>query len=154
MTASNTGVPEGKHTVTPHLTCANAIEAMGFYIKAFGAEEVFRLEGPHGKLMHGCIRIGDSHVMLVDEFPDWGQKGPKALGGSPVTIHLYVKDADAVFAQAIAAGAEVVHPLEDAFWGDRYGVLRDPYGHSWSVATPQRQLSPEEIREAAKKAFC
>lgn len=122
---------------------------MAFYSKAFGAKEEFRLEGPHGKLMHGCMRIGDSQIMLEDEFPDWGKKGPKALGGASVTIHLYVEDADAAFAQAIAAGAEVVYPLEDAFWGDRYGVLRDPYGTGGPL--PPRSASSHLSRSAKRR---
>lgn len=141
-------VPDGMHTVTPHLVCAGASDAIEFYKKAFGAIEAGRLPGPQGKLMHAQIRIGDSAVMLVDEFPDWGSFGPKSLKGSSVTIHLYVEDADAVFERAVAAGAKVKMAMADMFWGDRYGVLEDPFGHSWSVATHVRDMSPEEIQKA------
>lgn len=141
-------VPDGMHTVTPHLVCAGASDAIEFYKKAFGAIEAGRLPGPQGKLMHAQIRIGDSAVMLVDEFPDWGSFGPKSLKGSSVTIHLYVEDADAVFERAVAAGAKVKMAMADMFWGDRYGMLEDPFGHSWSVATHVRDMSPEEIQKA------
>lgn len=141
-------VPDGMHTVTPHLVCAGAAAAIEFYKKAFGAEEIWRLPAADGKLMHACIRIGDSQVMLVDENVGWGLSGPKALNGSPVTIHLQVEDADAVFATAMAAGAKVTMPLSNMFWGDRYGNLEDPFGHRWSVATHIQDLTPEEIRKA------
>jgi PhnB protein len=107
-----------------------------------------RLPGPNGKLIHAALRIGDSTLMLVDQNPEWGALGPKLLNGSPVTIHLYVPDADATVAQAVKAGATVTMPVADAFWGDRYAQLKDPFGHSWSVATPQRELSADQIREA------
>ena len=141
-------VPDGMHTVTPHLVCAGAADAIEFYKKAFGATEAGRLAGPHGKLMHAMIRIGDSAVMLVDEFPEWNSLGPKSLKGSPVTIHLYVEDVDACVERAVAAGAKVTMPIEDMFWGDRYGKLEDPFGHHWSVATHLRDVSPEEMRRA------
>ncbi|MGH8626976.1 MAG: VOC family protein, partial [Gammaproteobacteria bacterium] len=121
------------------------------YKKAFDAIEMSRLPGPQGKLMHACIQIGDSVVMLVDEFPERGGFGPKALKGSPVTIHLQVEDVDAVFERAVRAGAKITMPLEDMFWGDRYGRLEDPFGHHWSVATQIRDMSPEEIQQAAQK---
>jgi len=139
------------HTVTPHLVCAGAANAMEFYRKAFGAEELGRLDGPDGKLMHGMIRIGDSMVMLVDEYPEWNSLGPNARKGSSVTLHLYVEDADAQFKQAIDAGCTVCMPLDDMFWGDRYGIVQDPFGHLWSIATHIRDASPEEIRAAAAK---
>lgn len=141
-------IPEGMHSVTPHLICAGAAQAIDFYKKAFGAEEGGRLPGPDGKLMHAMIRIGGSAVMLVDEMPEWGALGPKALKGSPVTIHLYVEDADAFVARAVKAGAKVTMPLADQFWGDRYGKLEDPFGHHWSVATHVRDVSPEEMQKA------
>jgi uncharacterized glyoxalase superfamily protein PhnB len=147
---SKSSAPE-RRSVIPHLVCANALEALEFYQKAFGAEEISRLLGPDGKLMHGAVRIGDSMVMLSDECPDWGALGPKALKGSPVTIHLYVDDVDAFTARAAEAGAKVVMPPEDMFWGDRYGKLEDPFGHQWSVATHLRDLSPEEIKEGMMK---
>lgn len=144
-------IPEGMHTVTPHLVCAGAAAAIEFYKQAFDAVEGMRLPGPDGKLIHACLRIGDSPIMLVDEFPECQSLGPKSLQGSPVTMHLYIEDADAVFDRAVAAGASIKMPLEDTFWGDRYGVIEDPFGHHWSIATHIRDLSPEEIQEAAKK---
>lgn len=153
MTAAVKPVPEGMHSVTPHLVCAGAADAIEFYKKAFGAIEGSRMPGPGGKLMHAQLMIGDSHVMLVDEFPDWGAIGPKALGGTPVTIHLYVPNADEVFQQALDAGATVKMPICDAFWGDRYGVLTDPFGHSWSIATHMKDMTPEEMAAAGKQAM-
>lgn len=144
-------IPEGMHSLTPHLVCAGAANAIEFYKKAFNAVEQARLPGPDGKLMHAAVRIGDSTLMLVDENPQWGMLGPNALKGSPVTIHLYVKDVDATVAQAVSAGAKVTMPVADMFWGDRYGQLEDPFGHRWSVATHVRDLSPEEIRQGMAK---
>lgn len=141
-------IPTGMHTVTPHLVCDGAANAIAFYVKAFNAVELARLPGPEGKIMHAQIRIGDSYVMLVDEMRDCGALGPKTLKGSPVTLHLYVEDANAVFAQAVAAGASVKFPMEDMFWGDRYGVVEDPFGHNWSIATHIRDVSPEEMKQA------
>lgn len=144
-------IPDGMHTLTPHLVCAGAADAIRFYEKAFDAIEEARLPGPGGKLMHATVRIGDSVLMLVDENPEWGVLGPKALKGSPVTIHLYVENADATVARAVAAGAKITMPLADMFWGDRYGVLEDPFGHHWSVATHLRDVSPQEMQEAMEK---
>jgi PhnB protein len=144
-------IPEGMHTVTPLLVCAEAADAIEFYQKAFGAIELSRMPGSDGKLMHASIRIGDSVVMLADEMPDWGSFGPKSLKGSPVTIHLYVKNADAVFEQAVRAGAKVTMPLDDMFWGDRYGKLEDPFGHQWSIGTHVRDVSPEEMQKAMEQ---
>lgn len=141
-------IPAGMHTVTPYLICAGAADAIEFYKKAFGAVELYRLPGDDGQVMHASIRIGDSVIMLNDEMPKWGAFGPKSLKGSPVTIHLYVEDADASFAQAIKAGAKATMPLEDAFWGDRYGKLEDPFGHQWSIATHIRDVTPEEMQKA------
>jgi uncharacterized glyoxalase superfamily protein PhnB len=141
-------IPSGMHTVTPHLICAGAGEAIDFYKKAFGASELSRMPGPDGKVMHASIRIGDSVIMLNDENPQWGALGPKALKGSPVTIHLYVEDADAMFNQAVRAGAKVTMPLDDMFWGDRYGKVEDPYGHQWSIATHTRDVTPQEMQKA------
>ena len=145
-------VPDSMHTVTPHLVCAGAADAIEFYKKAFNAVELARLPGPQGKLLHAMVRIGDSPVMLVDEFPDWGSFGPNSLKGSPVTIHLSVEDVDAFVARAVGAGARITMPVADMFWGDRYGKLVDPFGHHWSVATHVRDMSAEEIRQAAQKA--
>ena len=144
-------VPDGMHTVTPHLICAGAGAAIEFYKKAFNAVEMVRLPGPQGRLMHACIRIGDSQVMLVDEMPEWGAFGPRSLKGSPVTIHLQVEDVDAVVARAVGAGAKITMPVDDMFWGDRYGKLEDPFGHHWSVATHIRDVSPDELQQAMQK---
>ncbi len=143
-------VPDGMHTVTPHLACAGAADAIAFYVKAFGAEEMCQIPGPGGKLMHGAIRIGDSMIFLVDEFPDHGCLGPKARGGSSVTIHLQVEDADAAFERAVTAGATVRMPLADMFWGDRYGSVEDPWGHNWSIATHIRDVNMDELQKAAQ----
>jgi PhnB protein len=152
MTATNVKpIPDGMHSLTPHLVCADAAAAIEFYKTAFGAVELTRLPGRGGKLMHGSVRIGDSVLMLVDEMPEWGALGPKSLKGSPVTIHLYVIDVDAAVAQAVAAGAKVTMPVADMFWGDRYGTLEDPFGHRWSVATHTRDLTPAQIQEGMAK---
>lgn len=141
-------LPEGMHTITPHLVCEGAAAAMAYYQQAFNAVETWRLPGPDGKIMHANMRIGDSTIMLVDDFPEHGSKGPKALKGSPVTLHLYVADVDAAYAQAIAAGGEAKMPPQDMFWGDRYGILIDPFGHSWALATHKQDLTTEEITRA------
>ena len=145
-------IPPGMHSVTPHLTCAGAADAIEFYKKAFGATEAARLPGPDGKLMHAMVRIGDSAVMLMDEFPEHGALGPKSLRGSAVVLHLYVDNVDAFFARAVDAGATIIMPLEDMFWGDRYGQLDDPFGHRWSVATHIRDVSPQQMQEAMRKS--
>ena len=150
-TAQAKPIPNGMHTVTPQLTCAGAADAIEFYKKAFNAVETARLPGKAGKLMHASMRIGDSTIMLVDEFPEWGSFGPKALKGASVTIHLYVEDVDAFAARAVAAGAKMTMPIADMFWGDRYGQLEDPFGHRWSIATHVRDVTPEEMRQAMQK---
>jgi len=144
-------IPDGMHSVTPHLICAGAADAIEFYKKAFNAVEEGRLPGPQGRLMHAMIRIEGSAVMLVDEMPEWGALGPKSLKGSPVTIHLYVGDVDAFVARAVGAGAKITMPLDDMFWGDRYCKLEDPFGHHWSVATHKRDVTPEEMKQAMQK---
>ncbi|KWX24607.1 MULTISPECIES: VOC family protein [Mycolicibacterium] len=141
--------------VSPHLVVDDAAAAIDFYVKAFDATELGRVPGPDGKLIHAAVNINGSTVMLNDDFPEFSEgksSTPKALGGTPVTIHLTVTDVDAKFARAVEAGAEVVHPLEDQFWGDRYGVVRDPFGHQWSLGQPVREVSMEEIEEAMKSA--
>jgi PhnB protein len=145
-------IPDGFHTVTTYLVCDGAAKAIKFYEKAFGATEIMRVPTPDGKLMHASIQIGDSFIMLNDEFPEMGALGPKARQGTSVTMHLFVEDADKAFARAVKAGATVKMPLQDMFWGDRYGQLEDPFGHSWSIATHVRDMSPKEIQEAAKAA--
>lgn len=142
-------IPDGFHTVTPHLTVRGGIAAIEFYKKAFGAEEICRFPMPHdaSKLMHAQIRIGDSIIMLADEFQGCSQ-APASLGGTGMNVHLYVRDTDALAARAAAAGAKVIMPATDMFWGDRYAVLEDPSGHRWSIATHQRDVSPEELAKA------
>lgn len=147
--AANSAPPEGMHTITPHLVGAGAAQAVEFYKKAFDAVEISRPPGPDGKLIHATVRFQDSVVMLVDEMPEWDSLGPKSLKGPPVTIHL--RDVDAVMKQAVQAGAKITMPLEDAFWGDRYGRLGDPFGHQWSLATHTRDISPEEMQKAAEE---
>lgn len=150
-TPATRSVPEGMHSITPHLVCAGAAEAIDYYKEAFRATELARLPGPDGKLMHAMLQIGDSKLMLVDEMPEWGVLGPQSLRGSPVTVHLYVADADAVIEKAVAAGAKVTMPPEDQFWGDRYGKIEDPFGHQWSIATHQFDMSPDEVTEAMRR---
>lgn len=142
---------EVQPAVSPHLVVSDGAAAVDFYVKAFGAVELGRVPAPDGRLLHAALQINGSTVMLNDDFPEHtGGKSmtPTALGGTPVTIHLTVTDVDSKFQQAIDAGATVLAPLEDAFWGDRYGVLRDPFGHQWSMGQPVREVSPEEIKEA------
>ena len=146
-------IPEGMHTVTPHLICEGAAAAIEFYKQAFDAVETSRHDGPGGLLIHAEIRIGDSAIFLADANPEWQAKSPNELGGTPVVIHLYVEDADAVVAQAAEAGGTVTMPVQDTFWGDRYGKLTDPFGHSWSIATHVRDVSPEEMEKAAQEMF-
>ena len=143
----------GVSKLSPHLVVAGAADAITFYKKAFGATELMRLEGQDGKLMHACILINGSSVMLVDENREWKALSPKTLGGTPVTIHLMVDDVDATHAKAAAAGARVVMPPTDMFWGDRYGVVEDPFGHSWSIATTKKVMTEAEIKAAAQKAM-
>jgi uncharacterized glyoxalase superfamily protein PhnB len=140
-------------TLSPHLTCAGAADAIAFYKAAFDAVELMRLPTDDGRLLHACVSIGGHSVLLVDEMPEHRIFGPKALGGAAVTIHLMVEDVDAAFAQAVLAGAEVVMPVAEQFWGDRYGVLRDPFGHLWSLATPgERAVIGDELVQAMRDA--
>ena len=142
-------IPEGMHTVTPYLTCEGASEAIAFYIKAFDAVEINRLTGTDGKIMNAMIRIGDSALMVMDAYPEMKAFGPKTLKGSPVTIHLQVENTDAVVKKAVAAGATLVMPAADMFWGDRFAALADPFGHKWSVATHMRDVSQAEMQKGA-----
>jgi uncharacterized glyoxalase superfamily protein PhnB len=144
-------IPEGMHSITPHLVCNGAAEAIEFYKKAFGAVELGRMPMPDGKLGHAMIRIGDSNIMLADEFEGCGSAGPATLKGTPVTLHLYVPDVDAQFERALTAGATVKMPLADMFWGDRYGIVEDPFGHRWSIATHKREVAPEEMAAAMQR---
>ena len=151
--AATKKIPEGMHSLTPHLVCAGAARAIEFYKKAFNAKEEVRLPGPDGKLMHAAVRIGDSTLMLMDENLDCGAAGPKALKGSPVVIHLYVEDVDAFFNRALAAGAKERKPVMDQFYGDRSGQLEDPFGHLWWVATHKEDVSPEEMQKRVTAMF-
>ena len=144
-------IPEGYHSVTPYLCCRDAGAAIDFYKKAFGATELMRMGAPGEKIGHADLQIGDSHLMIADEFPEMGFLSPQTVGGSPVMIHLYVEDADATTARAVAAGAKVVKPVEDQFYGDRGGQLDDPFGHKWYVSTRKEDLSFEEVRQRAAK---
>ena len=152
MPKSTSPVPERFHTLTPHITVSGAANYIDFLRRAFNAVEVSRSPGPGGKLMHAHVRIGDSNLMFNDSFPEFGGP-PIAQGNWPVTLHLYVPDADALFAQAVAAGCTVTMPMADQFWGDRYGLVKDPFGFSWGVATHIEDPTPEEIREREAKLF-
>jgi len=143
-------VPQGYHTATPFLVCNDAARAIDFYKRAFDAKERFRMEGPPGKIGHAELEIGDSRIMLADEMPQMAAKAPQSLGGTTSGIFLYVKDADTVFNKAVSAGAKVETPLTNKFWGDRYGSVTDPFGHSWSIATHIEDVAPEEIEKRAK----
>ena len=140
-------IPAGYHTVTPYLIVSGAAEAIDFYKRAFNAEERVRMPGPDGRIMHAEIQIGDSHVMLGDEFPQMGVKSPRSIGGTPVGICLYVEDVDKIYKQAIAAGGKEERPLQNQFYGDRSGTLFDPFGHKWTVATHIEDVSPEEMQK-------
>lgn len=144
-------IPEGYHTATAYLIVKDAASALDFYKKAFGATELMRLAGPGGKVMHAEIKIGDSPIMLADEFPEMGARSPQSLGGSPVSLLLYVEDVDARFNQAIAAGATVQRAVKDQFYGDRSGTLVDPFGHVWSIATHKEDVSPAEMDKRMKQ---
>ena len=145
-------IPEGYHTATPYLIIGGAAEAIEFYKKAFGATELFRFPAPDGKIGHAEIKIGDSPIMLADEYPEMGYKGPQTLGGSPVSIMIYVDDVDTVFNRAVAAGASVKEAVSDKFYGDRMGTLADPFGHVWHVSTHKEDVSVEEMERRAKAA--
>ena len=140
-------IPTGFHTLTPHLVVRNAAEALEFYKKALGADVLHVAKMPDGRIMHAALRIGDSMLMLNDEMPEHGALSPLANNGSGVTIHIYTEDADGMFNQAVSAGAQVRMPLMDQFWGDRYGIVVDPYGHQWSIATHVKDISPEEMQK-------
>ncbi len=143
-------IPEGFHTVTPQLLCRNATQALEFYKNAFGAEIRSVAKDDHGRVMHADFKIGDSIVMLSDEFPEHHALSPLSLGDTTVSLHIYTPDADAAFSKAVQAGAKATMPIMDAFWGDRYGQVVDPYGHKWAIATRKRVPTDEEIRSAVK----
>ncbi len=148
-------IPEGYHTITPHLVIRNAGEAIEFYKEAFGAEEICRMPGPDGKtIMHAEIKIGNSMLMMADEMPQpGGHKSPQTLNGTTVNLCLYVEDCDKVFYRAVEAGASPIMPPADMFWGDRYGKVADPFGHEWAIATHKQDLTPEEIGKGAEAFF-
>jgi PhnB protein len=146
-------VPDGFHTATPYLIITNAAGAIEFYKKVFGATELSRLATPDGKVGHAEIRIGDSRIMLADEFPEWDARSPQTIGGSAVFIMLYVDDVDAVVSRAVAAGAKLFRPVADHFYGDRSGSLTDPFGHKWTISTHKEDVSPEEMKRRASALF-
>jgi len=152
MTSRVKPIPEGYHTATPYLIIKGAARAIEFYKKAFGATELMRMAQPDGRIGHAEIRIGNSPIMLADEVPEMGHRSPQSLGGSPVSILLYVEDVDALFNQAVSAGAKVERPVQDQFYGDRTGGVTDPFGHVWYIATHKEDVSPEEIRKRAAAA--
>ena len=153
MTAAVNKIPKGYHTVTPALTVRNAAEAIEFYQKALGAEELVRMSSPDGQISHAELKIGDSIIFLAEEIPNMGNKSPQTLGGSSGSLFLYVEDADKFFQRAVNAGAKPTMPPTDMFWGDRYGAFVDPYGQSWGVATHVEDLSAEETRERAQEFY-
>jgi len=146
-------IPQGYHSVTPYLVVNDAAGAITFYQKAFGAKQVHRMDGPGGKIAHAELKIGDSVIMLSDEMPGSGMRSPKSLGGTTVGVFLYVEQVDTAFRQAVSAGAKADMPPADMFWGDRYGKLTDPYGHSWSLATHIEDVAPEEMAKRAQVAM-
>ena len=147
-------IPAGFHTVTPGLSVRGAAEAIEFYKRAFGAQEVMRMPGTDGKtIMHAEVRVGNSHIFLADEFPDMGCRSPQSLGGSTAALYLYVPDVDAAFKRAVEAGAQVKMPVMDMFWGDRFGRVADPFGHEWGLATHKEDLTPGEMAKRAVAFF-
>jgi PhnB protein len=144
-------VPQGYHTLTPYLTVRGGMEALAFYEKAFGATELFRMDGPDGKLMHAEMRLGDSPFMLADEFEEWGNRSPATIGATGSSLMVYVEDVDAIFQRAVEAGAKVVMPVKDQFYGDRTGMVEDPFGHRWSLATHVEDVPPDELERRAKE---
>jgi len=153
MTTRAKPIPEGYHTATPYLIITPAAKAIEFYKAVFGATELERLATPGGKVGHAEIQIGDSRIMLADEFPEWDARSPKTIGGCPVSIMLYVEDVDAVVKRAVAAGATLFKPVADQFYGDRSGTITDPFGHKWTIATHIEDVSPEEMKKRAAALF-
>jgi PhnB protein len=145
-------IPDGYHTLTPFLTIRDAARAIDFYKQAFGAEARDVAKGPDGKVMHAELKIGDSIIMLSDEFPDYGCLSPQTIGGSSSGLHIYLENVDAAFDRAVKAGAKVEMPLADQFWGDRYGKLQDPFGHKWSIATHVKDMSADDMKKAMDEA--
>ncbi len=153
MTASSKPIPQDFHTVTPSLVVRNAAQAIEFYKKALGAEELMRMASPGGKIGHAELKIGDSIIFLTDENPEMGCKSPQTLGGTAGSLYLYVADVDKAFQRAIDAGGKATMPVADMFWGDRFGQFTDPYGHSWGLSTHVKDLSEQEIEKAAKEFY-
>jgi PhnB protein len=145
--------PDGYHSVTPYLSVRDAVKAVEFYRQAFGAELVLKITMPDGSYAHAEIRIGDSHIMMAEENPQWGNQSPQALGGSPVSFMVYVPDVDAAYARAIAAGCTEVRPVENQFYGDRTGTLRDPYGYTWSIGTHIEEVSEAEAQKRMEAMY-
>lgn len=146
-------IPPGYHSVTPYLIIDGAAKAIDFYKKAFDATELMRMESPDGRIGHAEIKIGDSQVMLADEYPEMGYRSPQALGGAAVSLMVYVEQADQMFKQALASGAQELQPLKDQFYGDRSGTLKDPFGHVWTISTHVEDVAPEEMRRRAEQFF-
>jgi PhnB protein len=146
-------IPDGYHSVTPYLILDGAAKAIDFYKRAFGAVEVMRMPDPRGKIGHAEIKIGDSHIMLADEYPEMGFRAPTSLGGAAVSLMVYLDDADAVFKDALACGAQEVQPMKDQFYGDRSGTVKDPFGHVWTIATHVEDIPPEEMERRAAQYF-
>jgi len=146
-------IPKGYHTITPFMTVRDAARAIEFYKQAFGATEKGVMKGPEGKIMHAELVIGDSIIMLADEFPEFGSLSPQSTGGSGTGLHIYIEDVDSAFDRAVKAGATVEMPVADMFWGDRYGKLRDPFGHKWSIGTHKADLSMEEMKKGMDEAM-
>jgi PhnB protein len=146
-------IPDGYHSVTPYLVISGAAAALEFYAKVFGAKELMRVPGPDGKVGHAELQLGDSRIMLADEHPEMGFRGPKAYGGTPVSLAVYVENVDTVFDRAVSAGATVLRPVQDQFYGDRSGTLQDPFGHVWTLATHTEDVAPEELERRAA-AMC
>jgi PhnB protein len=144
-------VPEGYHTITPYLTVRDAARAIEFYKQAFGAEARGVMPSPDGKVMHAELRIGDSIIMLADEFPEFGSLSPQTTGGSGTGLHIYIENVDAAFDRAVKAGATVEMPVADMFWGDRYGKLKDPFGHKWSIGTHTKDMSMDEMNRGMEE---
>ena len=146
-------IPEGYHTITPYLVIDGAGKAIDYYTKVFGAKEKMRMPSPGGRIGHAELSIGDSTLMLADEHPEMGHKGPRATGGTPVSILLYVDDVDSVFKNAVTAGGKERQPVKDQFYGDRSGTLEDPFGHVWTIATHVEDVSPEEMKKRMDEVF-
>jgi len=153
MAKAQSPVPRGFHTITPQLTFDNAVKAIDWYKQALGAEEVSRFEGPDGRIMHAEIKIGDSHIMMGDEVPEYGARGPGLLGGTSTSFFIYGPDVDARWKRAVDAGGKVTMPLADQFWGDRSGCVEDPFGHQWWISQRMKDMTPDELRKAADAFF-